>query len=244
MAREGWFGERTYAGGADKASHLWAGWAAQHLLETSYRSLGRTEREARVLSVGVASLAGLLIEAGDGFSQYGASWEDAVADLLGALASSQVGRFGLRDTIGVRIGRVSSSIPDPCCRFGGYGTDYAKEIYTLDLKLGGFLPRVGAKPGIARFVLVSFAYGSRGYRYSPAWARERNVGVEAGLDLPAILSAVGVPADTWWGGAILSVLSYVRLPWTSVGVYYDLNHQRWRGGVYGPGWDPGYIIYD
>ena len=237
-------GETTYAGGADKLSHFWAGWAAEHLLETSYRALGRTEREARVLSVGVTALAGLLVEAGDGFSRYGAAWEDALMDVLGAVAGSQVGRLGLRDTVGVRIGRVPSSIPDPCCRYGGYGTDYAKEIYTLDLKLGGFLPRVGAKPGLARFLLVSLAYGSRGYRYSPAWARERNVGVEVGLDLPAILRAVGVPGETWWGGAILSVLSYVRLPWTSLGLYYDLNHGTWRGGVYGPGWDPGYIIYD
>ena len=30
-----------------------------------------------------------------------------------------------------------STIPPPCCRYGGYGTDYAKEIYTLDLKLAG-----------------------------------------------------------------------------------------------------------
>ena len=165
-------------------------------------------------------------------------------DVLGAVAGAQVGRLGLRDTVGFRIGRVPSKVPDPCCRYGGYGSDYAKEVYTLDLKLGGLLPRVGARPGLARFLLVSLAYGSRGYRYSPAWARERNLGVEVGLDLPAILRAAGVPERTWWGGAILSVLSYVRLPWTSLGAYYDLNHRRWWGGVYGPGWDPGYIIYD
>lgn len=244
FAREGWFGETTYAGGADKASHLWAGWAAQHLLETAYRSLGRTEREARLLSVGVTSLAGILVEAGDGFSQYGAAWEDAAMDVLGAVASSQVGRLGLRDTVGVRLGRVPSTIPAPCCRYGGYGADYSKEVYTLDLKLAGFLPRVGAEPGPARFLLVSLAYGSRGYRYSPAWARERNVGVEVGLNAAELLRGVGVPEDRWWGAALISVFSYVRLPFTSIGIYYDLNHERWWGGVYGPGWDPGYIIYD
>ncbi len=165
-------------------------------------------------------------------------------DVLGAVAGSQAGRLGPRDTLGFRIGRVPSRIPDPCCRYGGYGIGYAKEVYTLDPKLGGLLPRVGARPGLARFLLVSLACGSRGYRYSPAWARERDLGVEVGLDLLAILRAAGVPERTWWGEAVLSILSYVRLPWTSPGACYDLNHRRWWGGFYGLGWDPVYTIHD
>ncbi len=244
FTRERWFGPTTYAGGADKASHIFGGWASQHLLESAYRGVGRTGSEARLLSVSVASLAGALVEAGDGFSQYGASWEDAAMNVVGAVASSQVSRLGLRDTVGMRIGFVPSTIPPPCCRYGGYGTDYAREIYTLDLKLAGLLPRVQAKPGPARFLLVSLAYGARGYRYSPEWARERNIGLEVGLDLAEILRAAGVPDDRWWGSALLGVLSYVRLPYTSLGVYYEMNQSRWWAGVYGPGWDPGFIIYD
>lgn len=244
FTREHWFGPTTYAGGADKASHIFAGWASQHLLESAYRGVGRTGREARLLSVSVASLAGALIEAGDGFSQYGASWEDAAMNVVGAVASSEVSRLGLRDTVGMRIGFVPSTIPPPCCRYGGYGTDYARQIYTLDLKMAGLLPRVQAKPGPARFLLISLAYGARGYRYSPEWARERNLGLEVGLDLAEILRAAGVPDDRWWGSALLGVLSYVRLPYTSLGVYYEMNQSRWWAGVYGPGWDPGFIIYD
>ena len=52
-------------------------------------------------------------------------------------------------------------IPDACCRYGGYGDDYSKEIYSLDLKLAGLLPRIGAKPGPARFLLLSGTYGRR-----------------------------------------------------------------------------------
>lgn len=244
FTREHWFGPTTYAGGADKASHIFAGWASQHLLESAYRGVGRTGPEACLLSVSVASLAGALVEAGDGFSQYGASWEDAAMNVVGAVASSQVSRFGLRDTVGMRIGFVPSTIPPPCCRYGGYGTDYARQIYTLDLKLAGLLPRVQAKPGPARFLLVSLAYGARGYRYSPAFARERNLGLEVGLNLAEILRASGVPDDRWWGSALLGVFSYIRLPYTSLGVYYEMNQSRWWAGVYGPGWDPGFIIYD
>jgi len=244
VAHEDLFGSGTYAGGADKASHVYAGWASQHLLESAYRGVGRTDSEARLLSVWVASVAGLLVEAGDGFSQYGASWEDAAMNVVGAVASSQVGRFGLRDTVGMRLGSVPTTIPHPCCRYGGYGADYSKQLYTLDLKLAGFLPRVGTRPGPARFLLVSVAYGSRGYRYSPAWARERNLGLELGLNVAEVLRAAGVPEERWWGAALLGVLSYVRLPYTSLGLYYDLNRSRWWSGVYGPGYDPGYIIYD
>ena len=88
---------------------------------------------------------------------------------------------------------MSTPIPAPCCRYGGYGDDYSKEIYTLDLKLAGFLPRVGAKPGLARFLLLSGTYQTKGYRYSPPENRRREIGIEFGLNLREILVAVGVP---------------------------------------------------
>ncbi len=41
---------------------------------------------------------------------------------------------------------------------------YSKDIYTADLKLPGLLPRLGLKPGIARYLLVSGTFGTKGYR--------------------------------------------------------------------------------
>ena len=101
---------------------------------------------------------------------------------------------GLSDTIGFRMGFVKALIPDACCRYGGYGSDYSREIYSLDLKLSGFLPRIGVGPGLGRFLLVSLTYGSKGYRYSPPESRQRNIGIDLGLNLPEILRAVGVKA--------------------------------------------------
>lgn len=241
---EGWFGESGYAGGADKASHIVFAWIGQDLLQRGYEALGRTPREARVLSVGMVAAAGLLIETGDGFSKYGASWEDAVTNAVGAAAGAAVDAAGLRDTIGMRLGLVKALVPDPCCRYGGYGTDYSRQIYTLDLKWNGLLKRNGVRPGLARFLLTSVSYNSKGYRYSDVPVRQRNIGFEVGLNVAEVVRAVGVKDESWWGGPLLYVLEHFRFPYSSFGVYWDVNHWRWHGFHTGDRFDPGSIIYD
>jgi hypothetical protein len=244
FANERWFQRDTYAGGADKASHIFAGYISTLALQSIYRSLCKTSAEARGLALGMTVLTGLLIEAGDGFSQYGFSWEDATANAIGALLGTGIDAWRLNDTVGLRFGRVKTLIPDACCRYGGYGDDYSKEIYSADLKLSGFLPRLGLEPGPARFLLLSMTYGSKGYRYSAAPVRERNVGVEIGLNLREVLLAAGVPEKKWWGKALLALGTYFRFPYTSFGWHYDLNHGKWNGPDTGDRFDPGSIIYD
>ena len=67
FANERWFQRDTYAGGADKASHIFLGYISTLTLQGIYRSLGKTPAEARGLALGVTVVTGLLIEAGDGF---------------------------------------------------------------------------------------------------------------------------------------------------------------------------------
>jgi len=54
-----------------------------------------------------------------------------------------------------------------------------------------------------------------------------------------ILQAAGVSRSTWWGRALLTVLQYVRLPFTAIGFRYDLNHHQWIGPDAGNKFDPG-----
>ncbi len=241
---EGWFDPDTYTGGADKVSHFVVSSMVEELMEGLYRGLGKSDAQARLLAFSAVSLGGLLVEVGDGFTRYGFSPEDAVTNTLGAFAWSQVGRLGLRDTIGLRFGRVKYMIPDPCCRALGYGADYSKEVYSADLILNGFLPRVGVKPGPARFLLVSLTYGSKGYRFSPVDHRERNIGLDIGLNLPEVLKAVGVKESTWWGRPLLFLFRWFRLPYTAFGFHYDFNHRHWYGWDTGDAFDPGSVIYD
>ena len=244
FANERWFQRDTYAGGADKASHIFLGYISTLALQSIYRSLDKTPAQARGLALGVTVLTDALVEIGDGFSQYSFSWEDIAANAIGATLATGLDAWGLKDTVGLRFGRVKALIPDACCRYGGYGDDYSKEIYSADLKLAGFLPRVGVKPGPARFLLLSFTYGSKGYRYSAAPLRQRNVGIELGLNLREVLLAVGVPEKKWWGKVLLAIGTYFRFPYTSLGWHYDLNHGTWSGPDTGDQFDPGSIIYD
>jgi hypothetical protein len=61
--------------------------------------------------------------------------------------------------------------------------------------------------------------------------RERQIGVEIGLNFEEILNSLGVRRDTLWGYGLHIVFDNIRLPFTSVGFQYDLQHGRW----YGPG---------
>jgi hypothetical protein len=244
VANERWFQEDTYAGGADKASHIFWGYLGSQVLQSAYRSVGKTPGQARALAFGVATLTGALIELGDGYSQYGFAWEDIAANTIGAGLAFGIDAWGIDDAVGLRFGLMSTPVPDPCCRYGGYGDDYSKEIYTLDLKLAGLLPRMGAKPGLARFLYVSGTYQTKGYRYSPPENRRREIGIEMGLNLHEILLAAGVPKGTWWGKVVLGFVKYFRFPYTAIGWRYDLNSATWTGPNSGQGYDPGYIIYD
>ena len=244
FANERWFQSDTYAGGADKASHIFLGYVSTQALQAAYRAVGKTPAQARALAFGVAALTGALIEVGDGYSQYGFAWEDIAANTIGSLVATGIDAWGIHDTVGLRFGYVKALIPDACCRYGGYGDDYSKEIYSADLKLAGFLPRVGLKPGPARFLLLSATYGSKGYRYSDEPLRQRNIGIEIGLNLREILLAVGVPEKPLWGKVLLTIATYFRFPYTSFGWHYDLNHNTWSGPDTGDKFDPGSIIYD
>ncbi len=244
VTNEGWFGEESYAGGADKASHIFFSYAMTLAFQSAYRSFGKTPAEARGLALGLTVLSGFLIEMGDGMSRYGFSWEDATANTIGAGIATLVDAYGLKDTFGLRAGWVPNSIPPGCCRYAGFGSDYSGEIYTADLKLAGFLPRVGVSPGLFRFLLVGITYSSKGYRHSPPWYRQRQLGVEVGLALPVVLRVLGVRDTTWWGKTLLVFFEYFRVPYTAFGWQYDLNQGHWYGPNTGGTYDPGYILYD
>lgn len=239
FARENWFGESTYAGGADKVSHAFYGYLAQKLIQSGYERLGHAPDRARWMSVFTTSVAGVLVELGDGFAQYGFAWEDFASNMVGAAFAAEIDRRGLDDTVGMRFGLVKALTPDPCCRYSGYGGDYSHEIYGVDVKLAGLLPRLGKKPGVLRFLQAGLTYATKGYRHSGPSFRQRTIGLDVGVNLPEILRAVGVKDSSWWGKPLLTLLTYFRIPYTALNVRYDLNQGRWHGPDAGDRYDPG-----
>lgn len=236
FTKEGWFGQNTYSGGGDKASHFVSYYIVGKLMSGVNLELGMTKDNAALLGAGVSMLAGLATEIGDGGNKYGFSWEDITMDWLGAATSVAIAHYGLDDVIGFRAGRV----PAPtavCCPYGGTGKDYTEEIYTGDLKIAGLADRARFSAGPARFLLFSVSYGSKGYPYADPLLRERQIGMEIGINFCEILRAVGVPPDKWWSKILYFAFDVLRFPYTQVGMYYDLNNGHWSGPGIGDQWD-------
>jgi hypothetical protein len=236
FTNEGYFGRNTYAGGGDKASHIVSYYGVSRLLASVYEVFDLSEEKSYTLASGVSVLTGFATELGDGTTRYGFSHEDLVADSLGALSAYVLAHNGLNDLIGFRAGVFSSPDTPEEFRVAGLGKDYSREIYTADLKLAGLARRADRNFGPARFLLVSMTYGVKGYPYALPELRERQVGLELGLNVAEIARGIGVSDRPWWGRLLLTVLDIVRFPYTSVGVRYDINHRKWYGPDNGNTW--------
>jgi len=231
---EFFFGRNTYTGGVDKASHFVDYNVASRVITLAYSYLGFSDFKSQLYGSGAAFLAGLWTEIGDGTTLYGFSYEDLTMDAFGTATAFGLAVSGWDDTIGFRIGRFSPDKTPACCYTNAnYGRDYSGEMYMGDLKLDGAARRVGLRPGIARFFLLTMNYGTNGYRLATADIRQRLLGIEIGLNFNAFLREFKVPETTWWGRPLYLFFDCFRIPYTGVGFRYDLNHKKWYGPTAG-----------
>jgi uncharacterized protein YfiM (DUF2279 family) len=176
FGHEGFFGEDTYAGGADKVSHFIVSFLAARELADVFQLQGHSLQESTALGFGLTALAGLIIELGDGYTS-GAAWQDLTVDVLGAGLGLVITRAGYNDVFGLRVGKVPPGVPPQCCNDHSTPPDYSAEVYSADLKIAGLGRRNGWRLGPARYLLLSATYGTKGYGYAiPLAYRERNVG--------------------------------------------------------------------
>lgn len=236
---EKWFESSTYSGGADKSSHVVVSSGLSRFLYEVYVAQGHSPDQSFALAFSVSILTGFIVEIGDGVTVYGFSAQDLAADVLGTAAGLLINRNHLQDLLGIRLGKVSTDIPDQVIGNSepSLGTGYSNEIFVADVKFLGLGDRLHLSPGLARYFLFSVAYFTKGFGYEPPIpGRYQNVGFELGLNVPEVLTAVGVKETTWWGKALLAAFNFFRIPFTQVGVYYDLTNHKW----YGPGAPYGY----
>ena len=214
---EGWFGQNTHFGGADKGAHFVDYYIVSKEFAKLFVVLGHKPENARWLAAGVAAFTGFVNELGDGSNRYGFSYEDLVMDVGGALSAALIDATGTGDLIGFRRGLVNIN---DCC-------DYSNEIYTADLALSGVARRLGFNIGPLKYLFLSVTYHTEGFASDPN--RSRQVGVEIGLNFKQILDDLNVRRNRWWGYALHVVFDNVRFPYTAVGYRYDLSHGRWLG---------------
>ena len=238
FTNEGWLGQNTYAGGGDKASHVVSYYAVGMLLGGAYQELGMQRDNAALLGAATSTMAGFVTELGDGRGLYGFSYEDLLMDTLGAATYLGISYYHLDDLVSLSAGLVP--IPSyPCCVAGAFGKDYTEEIYAANLKIAGLGDRMHFRPGPARFLLFSVSYSAKGYPYADPDIRERQVGFSLGINFSQILKEVGVPPDKLWGKVLYFLFDVLRIPYTQVGMFYDLNSGHWHGPGIGDTWYTG-----
>lgn len=214
VTREGFFGADSLDGGADKAAHFADYFVISKEFAYIFGKLGFSESSALLLGLGTAMVGGALNEVGDGFSQPGFSYEDIVMDWLGAGTATLLLATRMNDLLGVRTSHLDG---------------YPHDVFSADLKLSGLARRFNLNIGPLRYLLFSVTYGTKGYPDGPVAERQRQVGVEIGLNLEQILNDLGVTRDTWWGYVLHFAGDNARWPFTAVGFRFDLNHSKWHG---------------
>ena len=156
---EGWFGQDTNYGGADKLGHAMFAYSGARLLTRAFEWAGNDSTTAMKLGLwtSVGTLMG--VELIDGFSKkWRFSKEDAVANLAGgALAYVMESNPELDALIDLRL---QYSPPSGGRQFDPFG-DYSGQRYLLVLKASG-VPAFKQHP-LLRYLEINLGYGARNF---------------------------------------------------------------------------------
>lgn len=217
---EGWFGQRTYSGGADKLGHFYMTHAATRLLAWTLAHEGTPDQVALRTAAWYTLGAFAAIEVLDGFSkQWRFSREDMLMNAAGVgtavLFARNPGldrRFDLR-LLYRRSGEEGGSF-DP---FG----DYSGQTYLAVAKVAGFtqLPR----SDIRRYLEFAVGYGTRGYGAGGQRQGQRNLYIGVSLNLSEALASAG-PGDPGPARRLArGALEFIQVPGTAFLVRHPLR---------------------
>src|SRR5262245_4952282 len=130
---EGWFGEDTAHGGADKLGHAYSSYVLTQALSSLYESWGFESKDA--VRFGALTAFGMqaFLEVGDSFSSFGFSYEDMIMNTVGTVAGYVLWtQPELSRKLDFRIEYA------PEFDTADIFTDYENQKYLLALKLDGF----------------------------------------------------------------------------------------------------------
>ena len=167
MLDEGWFGQDTRFGGADKVGHLYAHYVVQRMLFTTYDHLDSEPNEALIFSTTMTCVIGLMIECGDTFtSQYGFAVNDIIADYIGVAIGALLDYSPVADSF---FGLSVTYIPTDAYLETQHGwlralewvNDYSGYKYLANFKLAGF-KNIGIDlPEFLRYIQLDVGYYTR-----------------------------------------------------------------------------------
>jgi hypothetical protein len=193
---EGWFGQDTAYGGADKAGHAYSAYFGVRIVSALLQSYGNDRRKAGDLAFWATLGTLTAVEVADGYSKnYKFSAEDALMNVAGAGFAWWCERNpAVDDLLDFRLYYRQSSESDSWDAFG----DYSGQRYLLVVKAAG-VPQLQDVPAL-RYLELAVGYGTKGYSSPPDVPRERNVYVGLQLNLSELLN-VSVFQDGRWPAA-------------------------------------------
>ena len=161
MESEGWFGQDTKNGGADKFGHFYTNYLLSHALAGTYEHWGYSSDEAiKLAAISSFGLSGLIMEVGDSFSPYGMSLEDLAMDLLGSVVGYYWYKYPyLMEKIDFRIEFLpkfnNNSTTDVM-------TDYHRMKHLIAIKAEGF--DFLKKNSFTKYLELHIGYYTKGYQ--------------------------------------------------------------------------------
>lgn len=213
-AREGWFGQDTRYGGADKLGHAMFAYTGSRLLTQAFGWAGHDSGTA--LKLGLWTSVGTLmgVELIDGFSRkWRFSKEDALANLAGgALAYVMERNPELDALMDLRIQYSSASGGGQFDPFG----DYSSQRYLLVLKASG-VPAL-KRHSLLKYLEFNVGYGTRNFDAGPG-APTRHAYLGLSLNLSELLrnTAYRVNASpTRTQRATEALFEFMQIPATTV----------------------------
>jgi hypothetical protein len=178
MESEGWFEHDTEEGGADKLGHMYAGYAITHGSAALYRKWGYSREKASLYGAGTSLMITGLIEVGDSFSNYGFSYEDMIANTLGATLGYYLYRY---PEVQKKIDFRWEFNPDFDEMKSDFVTDYEHSKYLFAIKAEGF---DSIQNNWLKALELHIGYYTRNYEdYDPTGPDNRKRYIYAGIGL-------------------------------------------------------------
>ncbi|MGZ8450078.1 MAG: DUF2279 domain-containing protein [Candidatus Deferrimicrobiaceae bacterium] len=223
---EGWFGQNSYAGGADKAGHAFFTYTGARLLARGFEALGN--EPGRALRLGVWTSFGVMsgVEVVDGFSKrFRFSMEDAVANASGAAFAVLLEKYP--DLDGLVDFRLLYRRSADARRVGETDpiADYSGQLFLFAFKADG-VPAFRDLP-VARYLELQVGYNTHGYEPNDGVKIDphRRIYYGVGINLSRLLGDTVFRGDLKDGriqrGAD-TVLEFLQVPGTAAQTYRRL----------------------
>ncbi len=218
VRHEGWFGEDSPNGGADKLGHGFSFYLSTRLLSKGFQWAGHDSRKAAQLAGLTSAALSIGVEIMDGFTnQYGFSPEDVAMNLLGIGAGVFLESHPKLDRLfDIRVQYWPS---DDARRLNDYDpvADYSGQTYLLVTKASG-IPMLN-KNKYLRYLEFDFGYGTRGYQPTDGTGtqpKERNIYYGISVNISQLLNDTILKSNTTTRKITNSVLEYVQVPGTAL----------------------------